>query len=103
VERFRLVRVLRTLSSEIYLVWRDEQRIGQIDIHYTASSVQADVCLESPLDEPERDALLRQLDEDVVSSHLPSFEREQFIITIFVGREIDSFNYPPDSDEIGEN
>jgi hypothetical protein len=91
VERFRLVRVLRTLSSEIYLVWRDEQRIGQIDIHYTASSVQADVCLESPLD------------EDVVSSHLPSFDREQFIITIFVGREIDSFNYPPDSDEIGEN
>jgi len=100
VDGFRLVRVLRTHSSEIYLVWRDDQRVGQIDIHYADNSVQADIYLESSLDGGERDALLHQLDSDVVSSYLPSFDRDQFIITIFVGREIDSFNYPAADDEI---
>jgi hypothetical protein len=102
VDPLRLVRLLRTLSSEIYLVWRGEERIGQIDLHLADGSVQADIFLEVPLEDYEREALLRQLDEDVVSSYLPSFEREQFIVTVFVGREVDSFNYPPSSDEIAD-
>ncbi len=101
--RYRLVRLLRTLSSEIYLVWEGDTRIGQVDIHYADSSAQADVFLEAPLDDEERQELFAQLDDDVVSSYLPSFERDQFIITVFAGREVDSFNYPPASDEIEEN
>jgi len=99
--RFRLVRLLRTLSSEIYLIWQAEHRIGQADIHYADSSVQANLFLESPLPEDQRDELLRQLDEDIVSSYLPSFDRDQFIVTIFVGEEVDSFNYPTTNDELG--
>ena len=91
---FRLVRLLRTLSSEIYVVWRRDQRIGQIDLHYADNSVQADLFLEAALDEVERLDLIRQLDDDVVSSYLPSFDRDQFIVTVFVGQEVDSFNYP---------
>ncbi len=91
---FRLVRLLRTLSSEIYVVWRRDQRIGQIDLHYADNSVQADLFLEAALDEEERLDLIRQLDDDVVSSYLPSFDRDQFIVTVFVGQEVDSFNYP---------
>lgn len=98
---FRLVRLLRTLSSEIYVVWRREQRIGQIDLHYADNSVQADLFLETALEEEERFDLIRQLDEDVVSSYLPSFDRDQFIVTVFVGQEVDSFNYPLE-DEIEE-
>lgn len=100
MNRFRFVRLLRTLSSEVYLIWQGQQRIGQVDLHYADNSVQADIYLESSLDGGERDALLHQLDSDVVSSYLPSFDRDQFIITIFVGREIDSFNYPAADDEI---
>jgi hypothetical protein len=103
VTAFRLVRLLRTLSSEIYLVWRGEERIGQIDLHLADSSVQADLLLEVPLDEYERESLLRQLDEDVVTSYLPSFDRDQFIVTVFVGQEVDSFNYPVRGDEVGES
>ncbi len=91
---FRLVRLLRTLSSEIYVVWRHDQRIGQIDLHYADNSVQANLCLEAALEAEERFELIRQLDDDVVSSYLPSFDRDQFIVTVFVGQEVDSFNYP---------
>jgi hypothetical protein len=102
VNAFRLVRLLRTLSSEIYVIWRGDQRVGQADIHYADNSVQADLFLEAALDEEEQHNLIRQLDDDVVSSYLPSFDRDQFIVTIFVGQETDSFNWPPGSDEIEE-
>ncbi len=100
---FRLVRLLRTLSSEVYVVWRGNQRIGQADVHYADSSVQADLLLEVALEEEEQNDLMRQLDEDVVSSYLPSFDRDQFLVTVFVGREVDSLNYPPAGDEINGN
>ncbi len=103
MNRFRMVRLLRTLSSEIYLIWENETRVGQVDLHFADSSVQADVFLEADLTEEERNEVFQQLDDDIVSSYLPSFERDQFIITVFVGREVDSFNYPPTSDEIEEN
>ena len=98
-----MVRLLRTLSSEVYLIWEGDTRLGQVDLHFADSSVQANVFLEADLTEEERNALFQQLDDDIVSSYLPSFERDQFIITVFVGREVDSFNYPPTSDEIEEN
>ena len=101
--RFRMVRLLRTLSSEVYLIWENETRVGQVDLHFADSSVQANVFLESELSAEECNLIFQQLDDDIVSSYLPSFERDQFIITVFVGREVDSFNYPLTSDEIEEN
>jgi hypothetical protein len=103
VNTFRLVRLLRTISSEIYVIWRGDQRIGQADIHYADNSVQADLLLEVALDQEAQNDLMRQLDEDIVSSYLPSFDRDQFLVTVFVGREVDSLNYPPGADEIDGN
>ncbi len=103
MSQFRFVRLLRTLSSEIYVIWQGEQRTGQASIHYADASVQASLFLESPLDDALRDDLLRQLDDDIVHSYLPSFERDQFIVTIFIGEEVDSFNYPDTSTDLGEN
>jgi hypothetical protein len=51
--------------------------------------------LETDLREEETMALCAQIDEDVVTSYLPCFEREEFVITIFRGEEMDSFTYPP--------
>lgn len=97
---FRLVRLLRTISSEIYVIWHRENRIGQADIHYAENSAQANLFLEAALDDTDLNDLVRQLDDDVVSSYLPSFDRDQFIVTIFVGQETDSFNYPSDGDDL---
>ena len=43
---FRLVRLLRTLSSEIYLVWHGDRRVGQIDLHFADSAIQANLFLD---------------------------------------------------------
>ena len=91
---FRLVRLLRTLSSEVYVVWDELRRVGQVDLHYADSSVHANLMLETDLGSSERSELLRQLDEDIVSSYLPPYERDEFIVTIFRGEEEESFNYP---------
>ena len=101
--RYHLVRLLRTFSSEIYLIWEGDTRVGQVDVHYADASAQANVFLEADLTEDERHELFAQLDDDIVSSYLPSFERDQFIITVFVGREVDSFNYPSNGEEIEED
>jgi hypothetical protein len=96
---FRFVRSLRTISSELYLVWQGEQRIGQVDLHYPDSTVHATIVLEADLTPPQQQELLAQLDDDVVSSYMPPFEREDFIVVIFRGEEIESLSYPPATEE----
>lgn len=94
-----LVRSLRTLSSEIYLVWESERRIGQVDLHFADSTVHATVVLEAHLSPEQQQELFAQLDEDVVSSYMPVFEREDFIIVVFQGEEVESLSYPPAMEE----
>jgi len=96
---FHLVRSLRTLSSEVYLIWLGERRIGQVDIHYADSTVHATLLLEAHLAPEQQQELFAQLDEDVVSSYMPVFEREDFIVVIFRGEEVESFSYPPVMEE----
>jgi hypothetical protein len=91
---FRLSRLLRTASSEVYLIWAGERRMGQVDIHYADAIIHAHLILEVELSEEEERMLCAQIDEDVVTSYLPCFEREEFVITVFRGEEIDSFTFP---------
>ncbi|UCH36576.1 MAG: hypothetical protein JSV65_09540 [Armatimonadota bacterium] len=96
---FRLIRSLRTLSSEVYMVWDGERRVGQVDIHYADATVHATVLLEAYLSPEQQQELFAQLDEDIVSSYMPVFEREDFIIVVFRGEETESFSYPPVMEE----
>ena len=93
---YRLVRVVRTTSSEIYLIWEGEQRIGQIDLHYPGQHREAlihgTLILEVALTSEEEEALLSQIDEDVVSAYLPNFDRQDFLISVYRGREINQYN-----------
>lgn len=89
--RYRLSRLVRTTSSEIYLIWEDDRRIGQLDIHFAQDTIHATVVLESDLTPETEEELLSQIDEDIVSSYLPSFDREDFLVTVFRGEEISSY------------
>lgn len=101
--KYRMVRLVRTTSSEIYLVWEGNRRIGQFDVHYADAMIHGSLILENELSDGDQAELYAQLDEDVVSSYLPSFEREDFILTVFRGEEVDSFSYPPpDESELEE-
>jgi hypothetical protein len=89
--RFRLTRLVRTRTSEIYLIWEENNRVGQLDLHYAQDTVHATLILETDLSVTSEEELLTQIDEDIVSSYLPSFERDDFLVTVFRGEEISSY------------
>ena len=90
---FRLSRNVRTVSSEIFIIWDDNIRVGQLHLHYAHDTIHAAVLLEVDLSVREEESLLETIDEDVVSSYLPSFEREDLLITLFRAEELSSFSY----------
>jgi hypothetical protein len=47
--------------------------------------------LETDIPPETEEELLAQIDEDVVASYLPSFDREDFLVTVFRGEEISSY------------
>ncbi len=89
--RYRLSRLVRTTTSEIFLVWEEDRRIGQLDLHYAQDTIHATLVLEADLTPELEEELLSQIDEDIVSSYLPSFDREDFLVTVFRGEEISSY------------
>ena len=74
--RFRLTRLVRTHSSEIYLIWEEENRVAQLDLHYAHDTIHATLILESDLSVTSEEELLSQIDEEIVTSYLPNFERK---------------------------
>lgn len=98
----RLARVVRTPSSEVYLLWEDEARLGQVDLHYGPELIHATLILERELSPEQQTDLVDQIDQDIVSSHLPRFGREDFLVTVFHGRELEPFSDGPDEDEFGD-
>ena len=90
---YRLSRLVRTQSSEIFLIWDEDRRIGQLDLHYAIDSrtIHATLVLEADLPVSVEEELLAQIDDDIVSSYLPSFEREDFLVTVFRGEEISNY------------
>jgi hypothetical protein len=99
----KLVRVVRTDTSEVYVIWQEDTRLGQVDIHYGYDLIHATLVLEKDLTTEQQGDLVDQLDEEIVSSHLPQFERENFLVTVFRGTELESFyDSEPDVEEDSE-
>jgi hypothetical protein len=88
----RLVRVVRTQSSEVFILWQDDVRLGQVDVHYGFEIINATLILEKDLDAEQQADLVDLIDQDIVSSHLPQFAREDFLVTVFRGTELESFS-----------
>lgn len=100
--KFRLSRLVRTVASEVYIIWQEERRLGQTHLHYAHDTIHATILLEEDLSVTDEEDLLQQIDDDIVSSYLPSFEREDLLVTIFRGEEVNSFSYAPDDlDDLG--
>ena len=96
----RLVRVVRTPSSESFVIWQDDTRLGQVDLHYGWDIIHATLILEKDLTEDEQAGLVDLIDEDAVSSHLPKFSREDFLVTVFRAEELEPFSDGPDPEEL---
>lgn len=98
--RFKLTRLVRTYSSEIYLVWEGERRVGQLDLHYAHDTIHATIIFETDMNVSDEEELMAQIDDDIVSSYMPRFEREDFVAHVFRGEEIS--RYTDCSGAIGE-
>ena len=95
----KLVRVVRTESSEVYIIWQEDARLGQVDLHYGWDLIHATLILEKDLSPEQQADLIDQIDQEIVSSHLPRFAREDFLVTVFRATELDPFSDGPDEDE----
>jgi hypothetical protein len=105
-DKYALSRLVRTVSSEIYVIWEGEKRVGQLHLHYAHYTIHVTLIFEVDVSIGDEEELIAQIDEDIVSSYLPSFEREEMLVTVFRGEEINSFSYSPagmeELDEEGE-
>lgn len=89
--RFKFMRLVRTGSSEIFVIWEGEDRVGQLDVHYARDTIHATLILEADLSVISEEELLSQIDQDVVSSYLPIFDRENLLVTVYRGEEISTY------------
>jgi hypothetical protein len=85
---YRLSRVVRTDTSEIFLAWDGEVRVAQIDLHYGGDVIHGTVVLERDFSDAEIDDLVEQVDRDIVASYLQDYERENFLVSVFRGEEV---------------
>ena len=58
----KLVRVVRTTSSESYMIWQDDTRLGQVDVHLGVDLIHATLILEKDLDAAAQAKLIEILD-----------------------------------------
>ncbi|HEY3411835.1 MAG TPA: hypothetical protein VGM51_02135 [Armatimonadota bacterium] len=100
--QYRFVRLVRTGDSEIYIVWEGENRVGQLDLHYAGDIIHGTLILEMEITTTQEEELLTQIDQDVVSSYRPSFDREDFLVTVYRGEEISTYT-DAQNDLDGEN
>ncbi len=97
----RMNRLVRTSSSEIYLIWRNDERVGQVDIHYASGTIYATLLLEGDFSSEQEEDLVAMIDEDIVSSYMPRFERDDFVVHVFRAEEIRRYTDPSmDLDDI---
>jgi len=61
---YKLVRLIRTPTSECYLIWDQAARVGQADIHYTEGLVHCTIIIEEELTNEQINELVAQLADD---------------------------------------
>jgi len=97
VSGYQFERESRTPHSESYIVELDEDEVGRVDIHYTASVAYATLCVGENLTSEDVRELISEIDERLVLTTDPF--REDLVVTVWTGRETAVFS---DEDFEGE-
>lgn len=101
--QYKFVRLVRTASSEIFVVWDGENRLGQLDLHYAGDIIHGTLILELELEPTREEELLTEIDQDIVSSYRPSYDREDFLVTVYRGEEISTYTDAQNDLDAGED
>ena len=82
---FMFERECRTPHSECYIIGAGEEEVGRVDIHFTASMAYATLCVGEDMTEEDMRELVEEIDERLVLTTDPF--REDFVVTVWAGRE----------------
>jgi hypothetical protein len=96
---FQFERECRTMSSESYIIEQDEEEVGRVEIHYTPAVTYGTLCVLESLTEEEIRTLISEIDERFVLTDNPF--REDFVVTVWNGREHGSYSDEDFEDEDG--
>jgi len=97
VESIRFEREYRTSSSEGYLILEGEDRVGRLELHFAPELVFGTVIIERDMAEDEVQELIETVDDElVISAQVP---REDFVVTVYQGREVGVFSDESFEDE----
>src|SRR4030067_1439179 len=83
-------RECRTPQSESYIVELDEEEVGRVDIHFSPSVAYATLCVAESLSEEDVRELISEIDERLVLTTDPF--REDFVVTVWTGKEASVFS-----------
>src|SRR3954454_15892467 len=94
MESLRYDRLYRTSSSEAYLLSEGEDAIGRLELHYGANNVYGLLVLDGERPEDDVLDLIEQIADDLVLT--ADVAREDFMVTVYQGREIGLYSDPRD-------
>ncbi len=94
---YRFERDCRTPYSEAYVIAQADEMVGRIDLHFTTNLVNGTLCVGENMTAEEIRELIDIIDEELV---LPSdIPREDFIVSVYQGREAGVFSDEEFDDE----
>ena len=94
-------RETRTPQSETFVIESGGEEIGRVDLHYAASTAYATLCVPAEFDDDAIEELIGEIDERLVMSWEPL--RDDFIVTVWAGREVGVFSETGDDEDDEED
>ncbi|MEX0682813.1 MAG: hypothetical protein WD904_13465 [Dehalococcoidia bacterium] len=94
---FQFDRECRTTSSESFIIEQEDEEIGRVELHYTPAVTYGTICVLESLTEEEIRSLISEIDERFVLTNDPF--REDFMVTVWNGREHGSYSDEDFEDE----
>jgi hypothetical protein len=95
--KYSFEREIRTTSSEAYVVEADGEEVARVDLHYAEGTAFATLAVPSDFDDDAIEELIGEIDERLVMSWDPL--RDDFIVTVWSGREVGVFSETGDDDD----
>jgi hypothetical protein len=94
---FHFERETRTPQSEVYVIEAEGEEVARLDLHFSGSTAYATLCVPADFDDDDIEELIGEIDERIVMSWDPL--RDDFIVTVWSGREVGVFSETGDDDE----
>ena len=94
---YNFERETRTPYSEAFVIEVADDESGRVDLHYSSGTCYGTLCVPADFDDDAIEELIGEIDERLVMSWEPL--RDDFICTVWSGREVGVFSENGDDDD----